>query len=44
MINKNDIFEIIDKAMETKDRYVGIYFSKDGGVSVNVYPLTEDEE
>lgn len=41
---KNYIFEIIDKAMEAKDRYVSIYFTKDGDVSVCVYPLEEDEE
>lgn len=43
MLSKFDIFEIIDKAIEKKDRYVTIYISKNGDISVNCYPITEDE-
>ena len=43
MLTKFDVFEIIDRAMDTKDRYISIYMSTDGNCSVSVYPLTEDE-
>jgi len=43
MFSKFDVFEIIDKAIEKKDRYVTIYIPKDGSISLNVYPITEDE-
>lgn len=39
-----NIHEIIDEAMRKKDRYVTIYCSESGSVSVNVYPISDDEE
>ena len=38
-----DLPQIIDDAIQKKDRYVTI-FSSDCGVSVSVYPLTDEEE
>lgn len=43
MLSKFDILEIIDKAIESKDRYVTVYIPKSGDVSVSVYPITDDE-
>ena len=41
--HKRMIHNLIEEAMEKKDRYVTLYFGETG-VSVSVYPLTEDEE
>lgn len=38
-----DIHELIEDSMAKKDRYISIYVNENG-LSVNVYPLTEDEE
>ena len=40
---KELIFDIIDKAMETGDRYVTIYMGE-YGISVSVYPMEEESE
>lgn len=37
------IHDVIDKAMETKDRSVTLYFGN-YGCSVSIYPISEDEE
>lgn len=37
-----DIHKFIDECMCKKDRYVTIYFGE-SGVSVSVYPLTEED-
>lgn len=34
--------DIIDRAMQKKDRYVTLYFGE-AGTSVNIYPMTEEE-
>lgn len=41
--SKIDIHEIIDEAMKKKDRYVTMYFGDEGGVSVSIYPLDDNE-
>ena len=43
MINSNDIFKIINEGMEKRDREVSILFSKEGHVSVSVYPYPPEE-
>ena len=37
------IHDVIDDAMEKKDRYVSLYFGE-YGCSVSIYPINEDEE
>lgn len=41
-LDKELIMNLIDHAMEKKDRYVTLYFNDDS-VSVNIYPLGEKE-
>lgn len=48
MLSKTDfdkgfVNDIIENAMQKKDRYVALYFGE-GGTSVNVYPISEEEE
>lgn len=43
MLSKFDILEIIDKAMETKDRYITIYASE-SVTTVSVYPVEDEAE
>lgn len=38
--NKQMIHNLIDEAMEKKDRYVSVFIS-DTGVSISVYPMDE---
>lgn len=40
----NEIHNIIDEAVEKRDRSVAIYISPDGGMSVNVYPWPDAED
>lgn len=40
----NEIHTIIDNAMKKRDRYVCINIFPNTGVSVNIYPWTEDED
>ena len=46
-IEKEDIMkmvtDMIEEGIAKKDRYFTLYFGE-SGMSVNVYPLTEDEE
>lgn len=38
------IHQMIDDAMRKRDRYVSIFLSPDGGMSVDIYPYPDDEE
>lgn len=40
---KNILNEIIEKAMEKKDRYISIYFTGTG-FSASVYPLDDESD
>lgn len=42
-VDEDLIHRIIDNAMEKRDRSVFIYFGE-AGVSVNIYPYSEEEE
>ena len=43
-VSWNQIKELIDDAMEKRDRSVSIYISPDNGMSVNVSPWPDGEE
>ena len=42
-IDYTHIFSFVDKCMKEKDRYVSIYFTTDGSVTVSVYPNSEEK-
>lgn len=39
-----EIHTIVDEGMEKRDRFVSIYISPDGSISVCINPVTEEEE
>ena len=42
-MDEKKIHSIIDEAMADRDRYVSIYISPYGGVSVSVFPWPDEE-
>lgn len=42
-MDEKKIHSIIDEAMAVRDRYVSIYISPYGGVSVSVFPWPDEE-
>lgn len=42
-MDEKKIHSIIDEAMAARDRYVSIYISPYGGVSVSVFPWPDEE-